>query len=167
MRREVLDCRLGTVWIRLDVAPRSWSLHRNQVLAAMTELSNGQAIRCIQISSTDCIVTYLALYVDDILIVREPSLVESVAQTLEGKWTTAPVTWVDHGTVVSFDGFNIEAHENGFSVHQRCYVKEILKQHAHVEGVSHIPCGKEVVLGPEESSNSKADLAKQAARLCL
>ena len=30
----------------LDVAPRSWSLHRNQVLTAMTELSNGKRIRC-------------------------------------------------------------------------------------------------------------------------
>ena len=145
----------------LDEAPRSWALHRNQVLAATTELCSGRSIWCLPMeedasvwvvvgTKTDEIVTYLALYVDNIMMIGEPSWIEDVAKTLEGKGTTTPVTWCEKGATVPFDGFEVESHETGFWVHQQSYVKEILKQSAHVEGTCNVPCTKLVMPGSGE-----------------
>ena len=88
----------------LDVSPRSWVVHRNQVLSSIQKLASGREVRCLPIeedanicvvvdATTDKIVTYLALYVDDVLIVGEEGVAEEVAGTLEEKWTTTPVSW--------------------------------------------------------------------------
>ena len=68
------------------------------------------------------------------MMIGEPFWIDDVAKTLKGKCTTTPVSWCETGTVVSFDGFDIEFHKKGLRVHQKSYVKAILKQYAHVEG---------------------------------
>ena len=156
----------------LDVAPRSWSLHRNKVLADITSLvESNRQVRCLPMEedaniwvvvdcASDRIITYLALYVDDIMLVGERDLADEVARTLEGKWTTTPVSWVEGETSISFDGFEVESCADGYLVHQRSYVRELLKQYDDIEGLSNVPTPKEV--HPEEHEGSRAELTKKA-----
>ena len=156
----------------LDVAPRSWSLHRNGVLAAITKLeSSNRSVRCLPMeedaniwtvvdTATDSIIAYLALYVDDILIVGDETGALEIAQTLEGKWTTTPVSWASPYETLSFDGFEVDMLDGEYHVHQKSYVRELLKQYHEVEGSSLIPCPKELPSG--ELAGTKSELIKQA-----
>ena len=157
----------------VDVAPKSWSVHRNRVIADITELANGKALRSLPMeedaniwvvvdTERDRVVSYLALYVDDILIVGDPMWAEFVAATLEGKWTTTPTTWACENQPISFDGFEIELASGRYLVHQKSYVRELLNQYEHIEGTSNVPCPKEVDSGSGELGNSKAELVRQA-----
>ena len=121
----------------LDVAPRSWALHRNQVLAEMRDLSGSKReIRCLPMEEdaniwmvvdalSDKVLAYLALYADDILIVSHSSCSDAIAASLEGKWTTTPVAWAEGQQTVSFDGFEVEKGDSGFVVSQKSYTREI------------------------------------------
>ena len=156
----------------LDVAPRSWSLHRNKVISSITSLEgSNRKVRCLPMeedanvwmvvdSNSDEIIAYLALYVDDIMLVGKPSLVDEVAQTLASKWTTIPVSWSEIDSPISFDGFEVEKSLDGYRVHQNSYLREILKQYDHVEGLSSVPCQKEV--SPVDVSGTRAELTRQA-----
>ena len=159
----------------LDVAPRSWVLHRNQVLTEITELiPSKKKVRCFPMeedanvwlivdADTDQAIAYLALYVDDILIVSQQETAADVARTLESKWTTTPVAWSEEGSSLSFDGFEIERLGGSFIVHQKSYVKEILKQYSEITGISIVPCSRDV---PELNSNlPDSELLKQAQAL--
>ena len=159
----------------LDVAPRSWVLHRNQVLTEITDLiPSKKKVRCFPMeedanvwlivdANTDRAIAYLALYVDDILIVSEQETSGDVTSTLESKWTTTPVAWCKEGSALSFDGFEIERLGGSLIVHQKSYVKEILKQYSEVTGISNIPCSRDV---PELNSNlPDSKLLKQAQAL--
>ena len=118
--------RVNKALYGLDVAPRSWTLHRNSVIANITSLvDTGSQVRCLPMEedanvwvvvdcNTDKVISYLALYVDDIMIVGEKDRVEEVAKTLEGKWTTTPVVWAENGVSISFDGFEVELCDQGY-----------------------------------------------------
>ena len=152
----------------LDVAPRSWCLHRNKVISGITSLEGtSRQVRCLPMEEdanvwvvvdcvSDTIIAYLALYVDDILILGEHQDVEEVAQTLEGLWTTTPVMWAEPTSVLSFDGFEVEKCEDGYRVHQKSYLKELLKQYASLDGISNIPCPKEIIVTERQESQSES-----------
>ena len=140
-----------------DFAPRSWVIHRNQVLSAIESLDpSGPPVRCFPLEEdgnvwcvvegeTDRVLAYLASYVDDILIISDRDCAQSVACTLESRWTTTPVSWCQSGTTVSFDGFEIDRLASGdYLVHQNSYSREILKQYHWVKGSSNVPSTKEV-----------------------
>ena len=160
----------------LDVAPRSWVLHRNRVLSAMDVLSqSSRRVRCFPLeedanvwcvvdASSDESLAYLALYVDDILIVSDAESAGEIACTLESKWTTTPVTWVEPGISAVFDGFEIDHLDSGqYIVHQRSYIRELLKQYDRVQGVSNVPCTKDAPA--LESNESVQELIRQAQGL--
>ena len=139
----------------LDVSPRSWVIHRNGVLAGIESLVTGRKVRCLPMEedaniwvivdgATDRIVTYLALYVDDVLVVGSPGIAEEVASTLESKWTTTPVSWATDTEAVVFDGFEITCHEGVYHVGQKSYTREMLSQHEDIPGLSQTPCSKEI-----------------------
>ena len=154
----------------LDAAPRSWSIHRNNVITSITNLhGSNREVRCFPMeedaniwvvvdSNQDKVVTYLALYVDDIMLVGEGICIKEVAKTLKSKWTTTPVVWAEDETCISFDGFEMEPCENGYIVHQRSYARELLKQYVNVEGVSNVPCPKDITSG--EHADARVDLTK-------
>ena len=156
----------------LDVAPRSWALHRNGVLAAISELEpSKRPVRCFPMeedaniwvvidASTDSVLAYLALYVDDILIVGEESGASDIAKTLEGKWTTTPVSWSSPDQTLSFDGFEMDMVDGEYHVHQKSYIREVLKQYQNIEGTCTVPCPKDLPSG--ELPGSRSELIKEA-----
>ena len=158
----------------LDVAPKSWVIHRNQVLSAIETLaSTNEPVRCFPLEEdanvwcvvsarNDEVIAYLALYVDDVLIISKPDYADSIACTLESRWTTTPVSWCQPGTTVSFDGFEIDRDNAGiYLVHQRSYIKEILKQYDWIKGTSQVPSTKEAPeLALEDSTSDVLRLAQ-------
>ena len=81
----------------LDVSPKSYVIHRNSVLAGIECLKSGRKVRLLPMEedaniwvfvdqASGEVVTYLALYVDDVLIVGEDGIARKVSSTLEEKW---------------------------------------------------------------------------------
>ena len=139
----------------LDVSPRSWVIHRNGVLTGIESLSSGRKVRCLPMeedanvwvivdTELDKVIVYLALYVDDVLIVGEEKAASEVSSTLEQKWTTTPVTWATEKEAVVFDGFEVTFHEGVYHVSQSNYTREVLSQHEEVSGTCPVPSTKEV-----------------------
>ena len=101
------------------------------------------------------------IYVDDILIVSDREVATDVAGTLESKWTTTPVSWSAEGVSLAFDGFEVDYVAGEFVVHQRSYVRELLKQYSDITGSSTVPSARDL---PELNSDEPAAVLLKLAQ---
>ena len=160
MHGKVLVGSESTVWEKywlvqkalygLDVAPRSWSLHRNGILQSIKALEDGTPVEVrpldedvniwrVSRQSDHVTITWLALYVDDMLLVGKTADVQCVATTLQKLWTTTPVQWATNEEPLTFDGLEIQKHKESVRISQKNYITELLSMYPHVDGVSTVP----------------------------
>ena len=134
----------------LDVAPRSWSLHRNGILQSIKTLEDGTPVEVrpldedvniwrVSRQSDHVTITWLALYVDDMLLVGKTTDVQCVATTLQKLWTTTPVQWATNEEPLTFDGFETQKHKESVRISQKNYITALLSMYPHVDGVSTVP----------------------------
>ena len=155
----------------LDVAPRSWTLHRNQVLSSIAVLADGTPVSCKQTKAdanlwevteeqNGKVIAFVGVYVDDLLLVSPEAHRAVVMETLRNLWTTSDPEVVAEDREVSFAGYEIRQTRDSFRIHQRSYILEMLNQW-EIEEESEVPCVKEP---PQvcDRSQSAFELTKQA-----
>ena len=88
---------------------------------------------------------YLAVYVDDLLVVAERSTAEKLAQVLDATWPASPPEYVEAGgPAMKFLGMEIQKSEKGdIEVHQHCYAQELLQRNGVVARATHIKVPEE------------------------
>ena len=88
---------------------------------------------------------YLAVYVDDLLVVAERSTAEKLAQVLDATWPAGPPEYVEAGgPAMKFLGMEIQKSEKGdIEVHQHCYAQELLQRNGVVARATHIKVPEE------------------------
>ena len=88
------------------------------------------------------------MYVDDVLYVGEPAVIEAVQVRLTSEWKASPLTWASEDSTVRFLGLEIGRSGNSVKIHQRGYVEELLRHHGLSDTRGHLtPCLQEWLLG--------------------
>ena len=95
-------------------APRSWSVHRDSVIADMkVQLPDNLTATIVQLDSDPNVwavksrgevQAWIAIYVDDLMVVGETPILESVLSALMAQWKCTPPQKLSEGPV-SFNGF--------------------------------------------------------------
>ena len=119
-------------------APKSWSVHRDSVISEMEIcMPDGQAARVSQLASDPNVwevrspagvQAWVAIYVDDLMIVGHTSAVECVLDEITRKWKCTPAQRLFDGPI-SFNGFELSLSTEGIVVHQGRYAQEILTRY--------------------------------------
>ena len=137
----------------LDVAPRSWTLHRNRTLKSIAQLVDGRQVSCSQLdqdaniweirdAATGRIISWIGVYVDDILLVAPEEHRQSVTDTLCSLWNTSEPEVVSEDKDISFAGYEIRKVGSDYHVHQKSYIREMLSQW-EIDEEFPTPCVKE------------------------
>lgn len=71
----------------------------------------------------------MGVYVDDVLLMGEPTAIQQSFAAIEAEWTTSGLDWCEESKPLKFLGFEIKSDEmgNGFRVGQEMYLQELLK----------------------------------------
>ena len=119
-------------------APRSWSVHRDSVLSDMRiPLSDGQVASVVQLDSDPNVwavrsekgvQAWIAIYVDDLMVVGETPAVECVLDALMKEWKCTPPQKLHDGPV-AFNGYELALTSAGILVHQGRYTRELLTRY--------------------------------------
>ena len=71
----------------------------------------------------------LLTYVDDIMVIAKEELAEQVMKKIDETWKCSPEEIVKEGAAaVSFCGICIEKTSEGIFIHQKPYIKDLLKK---------------------------------------
>eukprot|EP00439_Symbiodinium_sp_Y106_P033996 s211_g4.t1 len=145
--------RLQRALYGLDVSPKSWVLYRNQTLREITSLTDGTPVTCFPIPEDANVwevrrckdgetLAYIGIYVDDLAVVTSANLLETIVETVRKPWKTSEPEIVNEESDVSFAGYEIRKCGNNFLVHQKSYLKEMMKQW-EIEETSAVPSVKD------------------------
>ena len=94
---------------------------------------------------------YMAIYVDDTLLVGVRIVVQSASDRIRAKWETSQPEWARVGAPMRFLGMDIERTEaGGYRLHQEAYTRELLERHDVKKAVTHI----KIVEEPEEPAET-------------
>ena len=154
----------GRVWkVRsalygLVTAPRDWSNFRDSTLPELKEeveidgrketlvlrpLGDANLWKVEKLGSSE-VVGYMAVYVDDIMVVASKPVTEAVAKMVKSQWSTSEPEYASSESM-RFLGMELEKVKDGFVLHQRSYIQELLGRHGVEKGCSY-------VRNPEEES---------------
>eukprot|EP00439_Symbiodinium_sp_Y106_P078396 s749_g17.t1 len=145
--------RLQRALYGLDVSPKSWAIFRNQTLKEIVALTDGTPVTCFPLPqdanlweirrlSDGETVAMLGIYVDDLAIVASSQMLETVVDTVRRPWKTSePEIVTDRGDV-SFAGYELRKENGKFMIHQKSYIKEMIKQWG-IEETSAVPSVKD------------------------
>ena len=148
----------------LASAPKSWSLHRDRVLAGLEIPCRNQVLKLVRMpedanlwhviqSSTQGQdsaglpaqkVGAIALYVDDILIGGSACITEAVVKALQSQWElSTPERLVKPGDYLKFAGYELVRTDHGFRLHQANYARDLLDQYcSEIPGTETTPAVK-------------------------
>ena len=171
----------------LASAPKSWSNHRDKVLAGLRIPCEGGVLRLSKMvedanllhivkfpEESECVdlvegqkVGAIALYVDDILIGAECSICEAVIKALQDQWELSSPEWLAKpGDQMKFAGYELQKTPEGIRLHQESYVQDLLEQN---EGLitweERAPAIKMGSFDDVESDAEKHELTKRAQGL--
>ena len=124
--------------------------NENGILQSIKALSDGTPVEVrpldedvniwrVSRQSDHVTITWLALYVDDMLLVGKTADVQCVATTLQTLWTTTPVQSATDKESSTFDGFEIQKHKGSLRISQKSYIAELLSLYPRVDGVTAVP----------------------------
>jgi len=72
----------------------------------------------------------LLTYVDDIMVTADEELAKAMMQRIDEQWKCSPEEIVEEGKdPISFCGICIEKGRKGYFIHQKPYIKDLLKKH--------------------------------------
>ena len=106
------------------------------------------SVRVTAADGTTSVRAYVNVYVDDILYVGEPTVIEAVHRWLTSEWKASPLTWASEEASLRFLGLEIGRVGECVMIHQRGYIEELLRHHGLTEVKGHLtPCPQEWLLG--------------------
>ncbi|OLP82151.1 Transposon Ty4-H Gag-Pol polyprotein [Symbiodinium microadriaticum] len=171
----------------LASAPKSWSNHRDKVLAGLRIPCEGGVLRLSKMvedanllhivkfpEESECVdlvegqkVGAIALYVDDILIGAECSICEAVIKALQDQWELSSPEWLAKpGDQMKFAGYELQKTPEGIRLHQESYVQDLLEQNEGlITGEERAPAIKMGSFDDVESDAEKHELTKRAQGL--
>ena len=156
----------------LTESPKDWGDFRNSKMKEMKWISNGQE-RWIRASpeahlweacqqdvneekKEPAIVSHIAVYVDDLMVVGKREVVLEVMEELAKIFSMTKPEEVTRKKEVTFCGYQIKKMETGYVLHQTKHVEEILKKHNILKSES-VPCHK-ITDEPDEQEPSREDI---------
>ena len=123
-------------------SPHDWSVHRDKKMRnlrwrfnganfylQLTEEANLWKIVKEEKQGTGKTVGYVGVYVDDLMFASTRETVESAIAALGKVFQLAPEEYVNVNDPVTFCGYEIKETEEGFSLGQQKYIREMLKKH--------------------------------------
>ena len=161
----------GTWWLALKAmyglrqSPKVWGDHRDQVLRNMEWHLSGKRIWMEQtaaepnlwklVSEEDSLIPtqrgLAIVYVDDVLILGEKKIVESVIQRFKEEWEISSPEWLGPKVPVRFLGMDLYSLPTGFFISQEAYVQDLLRRRGEEEGpMSSLPITKDQARKIEE-----------------
>ena len=122
----------------LREAPRLWGQYRDDMLKPLVFTHDGVEYKIEQGRTesswwamkdpSGCVVGIMVIYVDDILICSEISLVRALAMAVSGLWKTTELSVAVPGCPLRFLGIEIEVDSDGvFWISQTGYINELLR----------------------------------------
>ncbi|CAE7234908.1 RE1, partial [Symbiodinium necroappetens] len=171
----------------LASAPKSWSNHRDKVLAGLRIPCKGGILRLSKMMEDANLlhivkfpdesesvglvegqkVGVIALYVDDILIGAECSICEAVIKALQDQWELSSPEWLAKpGDQMKFAGYELQKTSEGVRLHQESYVQDLLEQNEGlITGEERAPAIKMGSFDDVESDVEQRELTKRAQGL--
>ena len=168
----------------LRQAPHLWSEFRDNVIKGMQFELHGSKWKFRQggaepniwylfqeDASTKVPAGVLLIYVDDLLLLGPPDLVNAMASSIQSTWKTSTLELVEPCRGIRFLGCEIETNEarDAYWIHQKPYVVELLRHHNIPSTArSPIPCPKDMLslqIEEDEDKGDEHDL-RQAQKLC-
>eukprot|EP00439_Symbiodinium_sp_Y106_P055609 s1913_g7.t1 len=149
----------------LASAPKSWSLHRDRVLARLDIPCGDRTLKLVRMPEDANLwhviqvpsqaeepagahaqrIGAVALYVDDILIGGPAYVTEAVVRALQSQWElSAPERLAKAGDYLKFAGYELVRTDLGYRLHQANYARDLLDQY------------REEILGTESTPAVKA-----------
>ena len=123
-------------------SPHDWSVHRDKKMRnvrwkydnddfylKMTEEANLWKIVKEKKHGGGETVGYIGVYVDDLMFTSKREIVESTIAALGKVFQLAPEEYINVNDSVTFCGYEIKETEEGFSLGQQKYIREMLKKH--------------------------------------
>ena len=93
-------------------------------------------------------IAYIIVYVDDIMYLRQPSVMSTVHEWLSSDWTASSLTWASSSDGIRFLGLEVYKRKNGHFMCQLGYLTELLRHHELSSGPgARTPCPREWLLG--------------------
>eukprot|EP00439_Symbiodinium_sp_Y106_P072524 s1692_g13.t1 len=168
----------------LASAPKSWSVHRDRVLASLRIPWGSKTLRLVrmledanlwhvvQVSSQsgesqeghEQKLGAIALYVDDILIGGSAGVTEAVVRALQAQWElSAPERLTSAGDYMKFAGYELVRTEQGYRLHQSSYALDILDQYCdEIPGTETTPAVKTYKIPDEFESLDTLSVTRKA-----
>ena len=168
----------------LASAPKSWSVHRDRVLASLRIPCGDKTLRLVrmledanlwhivQVSSQsgesqeghEQKLGAIALYVDDILIGGSADVTEAVVRDLQAQWElSAPEKLTSAGDYMKFAGYELVRTEQGYRLHQSSYARDILDQYCdEIPGTETTPAVKMYKIPDEFESLDPLSVTRKA-----
>ena len=115
--------------------------------------------RAVGANGAERVVAYLNVYVDDLLYMGEPGVIEVIHEWLTSEWKASPLTWGDESSTIRFLGLEISRTAcGGVRLHQRGYIEELLRHHSLSEERGYAtPCPQEWLLGEADVAEEDYD----------
>ena len=123
-------------------SPHDWSVHRdkkmrnvrwklddNDFYLKMTEEANLWKIVKEKKHGGGETVGYIGVYVDDLMFTSKKEIVESTIAALGKVFHLAPEEYINVNDSVTFCGYEIKETEEGFTLGQQKYIREMLRKH--------------------------------------
>ena len=175
----------GSVWLvtgalyGLTTSPRDWSNFRDaeiqklqwratlpgeagEVTMRFVPAGDNNLWRMIEVDSEKTL-GYMAIYVDDTLMVGSVAMVQGASGCIRELWETSEPEWASVGRPMRFLGMDIEKTERGgFRLHQEAFTRELLDRHEVVRATQQIRILEEPEQ-PDEAPDPK--LVKRAQGL--
>ena len=143
-------------------SPKDWAVFRDQQLKGMSweSTATGQKLRLrltpephlwkVTAMDSEVAVAYLGIYVDDIVVVSEDATMKEVMNQLQQVFQMSPFEQVSESKPISFCGYEIYKDDNGYSLRQEKYAKELLNRR-NIHGGEKHPLPK-IVEGENEEN---------------
>ena len=165
----------------LREAPRLWGDFRNSRFLD-AEIKYGERIIVLKATTTDenlwrimfqgedGVQGLVLVYVDDILMLSEKGVVESIYQWLVSEWKCSSLEWVEDGSL-RFLGIELRVCGEGIHLSQSGYIRDLLRQQGMPEEVDArltVPCAREWLQDvdsdeePESAEEADVRMAQKA-----
>ena len=164
----------GELWLiqrvlyGLREAPRLWSIFRNDRFSQahinhegevliLKGMQTDENVWLIQKENDPEIYGLMIVYVDDILFLSVPSIIQSMYSWLTDGWKCTALEMLDNGQI-RFLGMELRKWGDGIHVSQSGYIRDLLRQQGVVEsdqGLT-IPCAREWLQDEDSDDEKKA-----------
>ena len=130
----------------LREAPAIWSHFRDTALREMTwttrvdgenalcyleQLKSDEQVWKMKRKGSDQILGYVLVYVDDVLMIGIPEVMNDFYQLLSERWECDNLTKLTREEPIRFLGMELHLGERGFELAQYGFVNELLRSHGH------------------------------------